>query len=368
MLDWIVLGLFPSLPLGITVYNLASWRPAHAQGLSRLVTRASALVPVRNEEAVVERCVEALLAEPFAEVVVCDDRSTDRTPEILASLAARHPRLRVIQGAPLPPGLVGKAHACHQLAAAATGELFVFVDADTVLSPGALGRIVHGVRDADVVTFLPRQEIGGAGEALILPLLHLTYLSWLPLSLIRATRDPRVLAANGQLLAVRRDAYALFGGYGAVATEVVDDMAFCRAAKRAGLRVDFVDGSPIARCRMYRSGGEAWAGFSKNLYEGIGGSPVALAFVLALYLTCFLLPWVALPFAPLPAAVGIAANLTQRALLARRFGHPAWTVPAHVAGVLAFAALAVNSWRWSRRGAIHWRGRTYAARGARGAA
>lgn len=373
MLDWLILALPPTLPLVTTMYNLVTWRRADAEGLQRsgppgVLPRASALVPARNEEAGIARCVEALLAEPFAEVIVCDDRSTDATPAILAAIAARDPRLRVILGAPLPVGMVGKAHACHQLAAAATGDLLVFVDADTILAPGALARVAAVTTDADVVSVLPFQETGSPAEALILPLLHLSYLSWLPLRLVRATKDPRFLAANGQLLAVRRAAYHHFGGYGAVASEVVDDMAFCGAAKRAGLRVDFVDGAEVAACRMYRNGREAWDGFSKNLYEGIGGSGPALIGILVLHTAVFLLPWVALPFAPLPAAVGVAANLTQRGLLAARFRHRAWTVPLHPIGILTLCALALNSWRWSKRGAIVWRGRTYRARHERGAA
>ncbi len=362
MISWFLLALPPTLPLALTLFNLASWRPAAAKPAHAPRTRASALVPARDEERGIARCVQALLAEPFDEVIVCDDRSTDGTPAILAALAAGDPRLRVITGRPLPRGAVGKPHACQQLAAAATGDLLVFVDADTVLAPGALAGIAAAAVDADVVSLLPRQEAGSAAERLVLPLLHLTYLSWLPLPLVRATRDPRFLAANGQLLAVRRDAYARFGGHGAVATEVVDDMALCRAAKRAGLRVDFVDGAAIARCRMYRSGREAWEGFSKNLYEGIGGTPAALVATLALHVTCFLLPWLALPFAPAPAAVGVAANLAQRALLAARFGHAPWTVPLHAVGIAWMLALAVNSWAWSRRGVIRWRGRAYRPR------
>lgn len=365
MIAWLLLAAPPLVPLVLTLINLVTWRPATARASP---PRASALVPARNEADGIAACVEALLREPFAEVLVCDDRSTDATPSILAAIAARDPRLRVLSGSPLPPGHVGKAHACHQLAAVATGDLFVFVDADTVLQPGALERIAAATADADVVSLLPFQRTGSAGEALVLPLLHLTYLSWLPLRLVRSVADPRVLAANGQLLAVRREAYARSGGYAAVAAEVVDDMALCRAAKRAGLRVAFVDGACIAVCRMYRSGREAWEGFSKNLYEGIGASLPALLGTLCLYGLCFLLPWLALPFAPLPAAVGVAANLAQRALLARRFRHAPWVVAAHPLGIVTLLALAVNSWRWSRRGTIRWRGRTYAARGQRGLA
>jgi chlorobactene glucosyltransferase len=365
MTAWLLLVAPPLVPLVITAINLATWRPATTRAPP---LRASALVPARNEEGGIAACVEALLRQPFTEIIVCDDRSTDTTPEILAGLAAREPRLRVLQGVPLPAGRVGKAHACHQLASAASGDLLVFVDADTILQPHALERVSAAVADADVVSFLPLQQTGSAGEGLVVPLLHLTYTSWLPLRLVRALSDPRILAANGQIVAVRREAYARFGGYGSVASEVVDDMAFCRAAKRAGLRVAFVDGACIATCRMYRSGREAWEGFSKNLYEGIGASAGALALTLALYATCFLLPWFALPFAPIPAAVGVLANLTQRVLLAVRFRHAAWVVPAHPVGVLALLALAVNSWRWSRSGTIRWRGRIYAARGARGGA
>lgn len=359
-MTWL-LALAPLAVLGVTVANLVGWRPIRAEGTS---PRASALVPARDEEATIEACVRSLLAEPFGEVIVCDDGSTDRTGAILAAID--DPRLRVIRGRTLPAGWVGKPHACHQLADAATGELLVFVDADVVLRPGGLSRIGHALR-GEVLSVLPEQVTGSLGEALVLPLLHLTYASFLYLPLVGAVRDPRVLAANGQVLAVRRRAYDTFGGFAAVRAEIVDDLALCRAAKAAGLRVDFVDGAAVARCRMYRSGADAWAGFSKNLLEGVGSTGGLVAAV-GLYVACFLLPWLALPLAPAPAAVGVAANLVQRALLARRFGHRPVAVLLHPLSIVAFVAIAARSWAWTRAGAIRWRGRTYAARSARRAA
>jgi chlorobactene glucosyltransferase len=356
-MSWL-LALLPLVPLGMTVANLAAWRPIRRPGP---VPRASALVPARDEEETIEACVLTLLAEPFAEVVVYDDGSTDRTSEILASFT--DPRVRVLRGGPLPPGWVGKPHACARLAEAATGELLVFVDADVRLRPGALS-LIAGARQGDVLSVLPEQRIGSFGEALILPLLHLTYTSFLFLPLVGRTRDPRVLAANGQVLAVTRAAHDAIGGFSAVRAEVVDDMAFCRAAKAAGLRVDFVDGSAAAVCRMYRSGADAWAGFSKNLLEGVG-SVAGLSAVVTLYAACFLLPWVLLPVAPLPALVGIGANLVQRGLLAWRFGHPPAIVLLHPVSIVAFVAIAVRSWWWSRAHTIRWRGRVYAARAVR---
>src|SRR5690606_21452552 len=105
-------------------------------------------------------------------------------------------------------------------------------------------------------------------ERLVLPLLPLTYLAWLPLRLVEVGTDARTVAANGQLLLVNRGDYRELGGFEAVKNEIVDDVAFCRHAKRSGRRVVFADGTLMARCRMYDGFQETISGFSKNLYEG----------------------------------------------------------------------------------------------------
>lgn len=353
---WLLFAALPALPLSITLLNLVTWRGPRQEGSARV----SALVPARNEASNIEACLQALLAEPVTEVIVYDDGSTDETPAILARLAAGNPRLRVHRGVPLPEGWVGKTHACHRLSEHATGDVLLFVDADTVLLPGAVSALLSV--DADVLTAFPAQRTRSLGEALVVSLLHLTYLSWLPLALISRTRDPRVLAANGQVLMVKRAAYTRIGGHRAIAGDVVDDMALCAAAKRASLRVDFVPGERLASCRMYDSGRAAIMGFSKNLYPGLG-SPLLAAFVALLYFACFVLPWLALPIAPAAAAAGITANLLQRALIALRFRLPASTVAGHLPSAIAFFVILAISARWSMAGTLFWKGRTYGISG-----
>lgn len=359
----------PCLPLAMSLLNVATWSRGRVG--AHFAGEVSVLVPARNEESNIEACLRAIAASthPIAEIIVYDDQSSDRTGEIVDALELDG--VVKVTGVGVPAGWVGKPHACHQLARRARGDLLLFVDADTRLRPEAIERIVSLLEDegAGVVTAVPHQQMRSWGERLLIPLLVLTYTSWFPLAWVAKSRDPRFLAANGQLLAVRRDTFDRVGGFEAVAQEIVDDVAFCRHAKTRGERVVFADGTHIASCRMYRSFGALWKGFSKNIYEGIGGTLLALLITVVLYAGVFVVPYVALVAALagasallVPAAIGVTANTLLRGLLVARYRHPATGILLHPFAVVGLLAMAVNSFRWSRRGRLEWAGRSYAAR------
>lgn len=375
---WWLPVMMAAMATGNTALNLLTW-PRGRPSPPGVAPTISILIPARNEAVNIEASVRAAAASRPAplEIIVCDDNSADGTGEILTRLSAELPSLRVIQGRPLTPGWVGKPHACSQLAEAARGELLLFIDADVRLAPDGVGRVLQLMTayDAQVITAVPRQRTGSPMEELILPLLHLTYTAWLPLALIHSSPDPAFLAANGQILAFRRESYRWIGGFEAVRCEVVDDMAICRNAKRAGLKVVFADGGELAECRMYRSAEQVWKGFSKNLYEGIGAHPAALLGVLGLYFLAFVAPYLSLGLGLLgveaalaPGLVGVGLNLVLRAALAWRFEHSARSAVAQPVAVLALLGLAINSYRWSAKGTIEWAGRVYPRRSLRGAA
>ena len=377
------------LTLALVVFNAVFWtrgRPL-SEAASAAPGGVSVLIPARDEVANIERCVRAADAArgPITEIVVYDDDSTDGTGEVLAALQAELPRLRVIHGDGLPAGWVGKPYALHRLSVAARSEVLLNIDADVTLRAEGLLRMlsllgspdqVPGGLDAALVTAVPRQRTGSLVERSMIPLLHLSYVAWLPMPLIHRTRDPRVLAANGQLLLVRRSALDAVGGWAGVRAALVDDMALCREMKRSGRRVVFADGDRMADCRMYTDGPSLWRGFSKNFYEGIGGHPLGLIMVMALHLLIFVAPYVALPIAALrgdtplmaAAAIGVAANVMLRLIMAARHGHSLFSVLVHPLAVLAMMGVLLDSYRCSRRGDIRWRGRSYAARAQREAA
>ena len=384
-----LLALPALIPLGLVAFNAAFWTRGRAlpEAAAAAPDGISVLIPARDEVANIERCVRSVDAAhgPITEIIVYDDGSTDGTDTVLARLEAELPRLRVITGDTLPVGWVGKPYALQRLSALAGSDVMLNIDADVTLHTDGVLRMlslfgtaeqVTGGLGAAVVTAVPRQRTGSFVERMMLPLLHLSYVAWLPMPLIYRIRDPRVLAANGQLLLVRRSALDAVGGWAGVRAALVDDMALCREMKRSGRRVVFADGDRMADCRMYTDGPSLWRGFSKNFYEGIGGHPLGLIMVMALHLLIFVAPYVALPIAALrgdtplmaAAAIGVAANVMLRLIMAARHGHSLFSVLVHPLAVLAMMGVLLDSYRCSRRGDIRWRGRSYAARAQREAA
>jgi len=370
-----VIALLVALPplgvLAMVLLNLAVWPRGRPEGAEGSNAALSVLIPARDEEVNIAAALRSVISGSarFLEVLVYDDGSGDGTAREVERVAAEEPRVRLIRGGPLPAGWVGKVHACHRLAAEARGDVLCYLDADVRITGDGLARLLSVMEacEADLVSVAPRQEMRSAGERLLLPFLLLTYLAWLPLPLVWRSRDPRFLVANGQLLAVRREALHRAGGWAAVRGAVVDDLALARRVKESGGRVVFADGSRMASCRMYRGLGEVWNGFSKNVFAGLGARPALLVVAVTGSFLAFLAPWIALPLAIAAGApavagaamLGIGANGLMRAVLAVRYGHPPVGVLLHPLGAALAIAIALNSYRWHRAGAVVWRGRSY---------
>ncbi len=296
------LVVFQSVLLLIALGNTWALRRAARHGAPSRWPKVSVLVPARDEEAHIARCVRSLLAQDYSdfEVLVLDDQSSDETGPILARMASSEGRLRVLSGQPLPPGWLGKNWACHQLAAQASGELLYFTDADTIHQPQALRAAVAVMEEerADLLTGFPRQVVRTWGERLIVPFFSWACYCFLPLSLAYRLRAPALSCAIGQLLVFRRSAYQAIGGHSAIRASIVEDLQLAKRIKAAGHRWRMFDATRLVSCRMYRSGSEARAGLSKNLFA-------AFEFRLLPYLYAWL--WLAVMFLEPPLVLGLGA-------------------------------------------------------------
>jgi GT2 family glycosyltransferase len=325
----------------------------------------SAIVPARNEAATIARAVRALAAQPeITEIIVANDQSTDATGEILAALAGELPQLRVIEIDELPPGWVGKNHACARAAAEARGAWLLFTDADAELLAGAVARAVSdaAAAGAALVSYSPEQETGGFWERALVPFVFTRLASRYPYA---AVCDPEteIAAANGQFLMMRREAYLVLGGHASVAGEILEDVALARRAKQSGLRLHFAPGAGIARTRMYAGFREMWEGWTKNLYPLVGGTRGALVRELVA-----VVPWIPLvmlalglvhPVFALLGGLLLAGRHAAYAAMLRRNRMPRSRIVYYLPAVLLYGAALAASARRYRRGRVAWKGREY---------
>jgi chlorobactene glucosyltransferase len=335
------------------------------------------LLPARNEEAVIERALESIQQQdyPAFEVVVLDDNSSDRTGALAGERARDDRRIRLLRGEELAHGWVGKAFACHQLAREAKGDLLLYVDADTVLAPGAVSGGVEELHrsSADLLTVIPRQRMDSFWEKVLIPLLHFSTFCYLPMPLVSRTRSPRLAMANGQYMLFRRDAYERIGGHESVRGAIVEDVWLARRVKAEGLRLAIRYGGRLVGCRMYSSFREIWAGFSKNLFPGLGYSVPMVTGVILFSVLTSVLPFALLAQHLLLGEVGtgvgpivagqVGGILLIRLLLSLRFDMELWPILLHPLAMLVFIAIAVNSAFWVLAGkGSRWKGRLYGLR------
>ena len=348
--------------LAVALYNLRTAPRLERAGEPISLPSVSILVPARDEEENLRRTLPLLLAQsyPRLEVLVLDDRSADGTADVARSIAFPTARLRVMRGTEPPSGWVGKNWACHQLAAAATGDVLVFCDADVDAAPSAVRRSVAALQAelADALTALPGQRLDGWVQAAVVPVVaQLPVLAMLPIRLVPRVRSPSLSMANGQWLAFTRAAYEACGGHAGVRGEVLEDVALGRRVKVAGGRLVVCVAPSLLTVRMYGTAASLREGFRKNLYPLLGGRRLPFTLLLALLTIAWLYP-------ALGALRGSAGALVPLALLAALrvagmilFGHGWRTAMLHPVGVAIAIALGVESWLAHERGRVRWKGR-----------
>jgi Glycosyl transferase family 2 len=329
--------------------------------------RVSIIAPALNEQRHLEAAVRSLLAQdyPELELVLIDDRSTDATPQILARLAATHPRLRCVTVRELPPGWLGKNHANWLGAQAASGELLLFTDADVVMAPDAVDRAVACLERGrwDHLAVAPRVVLPGA------VLSQFTLYFGILFSLYArpwSARNPRSRAhvGIGAFNLVRRDAYFACGGHERIRMRPDDDIKLGKLLKHSGCRQDFLNGNGAITVEWYDSWREVHNGLMKNLFAGSGYSVAATIAGALAQLALLAGPVLALPFG---GAAARALNLGSCALLlalgaicAPQLGTRRW------GGVWLPAFALFGTWLMWRsmlrallRGGIDWRGTRY---------
>ena len=386
---WMVAALAVSgFALLLASINLAAFRPAPVSKDAEGSWTVTVCIPARDEESNLEACVRSVLAaadrDPGSttKVMVYDDGSTDRTPEILERLVREDERVIAAVVSGLPDGWNGKQHACDAMGRQADTDWVLFTDADVRFEPDSLRRTRAAQaaqsspgRPIELLSAFPRERTGTISESLVVPLIHVILLSYLPFRRMRRTLDPAASAACGQFILCRRSTWSEVGGHASIRASMHDGVRLPRVFRRGGHATDVFDGADIVSCRMYHGFRETWRGFTKNAYEGLG-SPILLVLLTVLHLGGHVAPWVVASIAMLGwtgvidfqtsaipamattlAAAAIVAQLVLRARLASRFGQSWLSAALHPFGLILLTAIQWWSLRLHLAGRRAWRGR-----------
>lgn len=327
----------------------------------------SVIVAARDEERHIESAVTSLLAQsyPDYEVIVVDDRSSDRTAHVLASLEGRDARLSVVTIRDLPPGWLGKNHAMHVAAQRARGELLLFTDADVILRPLALSRAVRLLRveGAAHLTMAPELVMPSATLALVVNYGFMWGFFW---ARPWKTRDPRSSASLGigAFNLVRASAYGVIGGHSRIKLRPDDDLMLGKLLKRSGHKQLVASASGEMSIEWYRSLGEFARGLRKNTFAALQYSVfLTIGLVTANLALCV---W---PFAAVFTSVGVERSLYVIAVAAQLVAYvrqaiaqrakPWLAVLYPVAAFITVVIVTAAVLRTVRRRGIEWRGTFY---------
>ena len=237
---------------------LGRLRPCGAPGEPDSPRTVSIIIPARNEDHNLPTLLRSLASQPVNphEIIVVDDGSTDRTAEVAREFGAR-----VIHSQPLPDGWRGKAWACHQGAQFATGDLLLFLDADTWFEPDGLARVLSRY----------------SGGAFSVGPYHTVRKTYEDLSLffnfnMTVGTVPRGLF--GQMLLVDRGSYRCVGGHETVKGRILENFWLARQFRAAGIPVRSGTGRGTFSFRMYPNGlQELIEGWTKGFASGAGQTP-----------------------------------------------------------------------------------------------
>jgi glycosyltransferase involved in cell wall biosynthesis len=290
-------------------------RPATPNGEPRV----SIIVPARNEEDQIRETLTRLLALDYSnyEVIAVNDRSTDRSGEFMAQIAAKpeaRGKLKVIQISELPPGWLGKTHAMWTAGKQAVGDWLLFTDADVLFKPETLRRAIaySEAEKADHVVLLPLMIMKLPGERMMMAFFQTLFIFGHRPWKVADPKAPDHLGV-GAFNLVRHSVYDAVGTYQALRMEVLDDMKLGKVVKNAGFAPRVVFGEDLISLRWAQGAFGIVDNLTKNFFALLSfqwwrtvGSVVGVGF---LNLGPFLGVWLARGWLQVPYAIALGSIL-----------------------------------------------------------
>ena len=350
--------------------------------------RVSIIVPARNEEHTIEPALRTLLSLDYDnyEVIAVNDRSTDRTGEIMERIrqdrisqnphfsqnqremahpTSTIPILRVIHHTELPAGWLGKTHAMWTAANQATGDWLLFTDADVLFKPESLRRALAyaEAEPADHVVLFPQMIMMRPGEYMMIAFFQTMFMfGHRPWKVADPSTNDHM--GVGAFNLIRRRVYDAVGTYEALRMEVLDDMKLGKIVKNSGFAQRNVFGGDLISIRWAHGALGIVNNLTKNFFAVLSFQwwrTLLSAFGLAfLNFGPFLGVWLAHGWARIPYAVALGSMFAIYIGMSRRSAVPAYYFLLHPVSTTLFIYTLLRSMvltLWND--GIVWRGTKY---------
>ncbi len=331
-------------------------------GEGKLVSSASGeqisiIIPARNEESNLPKLLGSLAMQSVRpkEIIVVDDASTDRTTEV-----ARQNGAQVLASQPLPDGWRGKTWACHQGAQAASGQILLFLDADTWFEPDGLARVLAEFQASGggALSVAPHHVVRAFHEQFS-AIFNLVMLAGTGAFTVLGDRYPQ-RGLLGQFLLIERSAYQKVGGHKVVKGRILENFWLSKELRAANVPLRCRSGRGVFLIRMYPDGWRQLVdGWTKGFASGAGQTPLPILLLIIAWLGgLFFAPiGIFTQGSPLLWLVVYGLCAAQAAWLLRRAGTFHWSAAVfYPVLVLFFFTVFARSVLRSGK-AVNWKGR-----------
>lgn len=339
--------------------------------------KVSVILPARNEEGFIDKCLNSLIDQDYEnyEIIAIDDRSDDKTGEIIRNISQNNPKVKYVLAAPKPEKWMGKNWACVEGFKKATGELLLFTDADTTHSQNTISLSVSHLLSysLDALTVIPKMLCLDIWTKITLPVLS-TFLHTRFSALRVNDASKKTGYFFGSFFIITRDTYEKVGTHEGVKSEVVEDGALGKKVKESGFRMKMVRGEHLVKAVWARDLSTLWHGLKRvmtPLYLQTSSIAVGI-FVAVLFLLFMPFPILAysaifeplsLSFTVLFAVSLIAAGLVYLASImdaTKGLGLSAkYALCSPLGSSIIVGGFASGILNAKSNKAVTWRGRTY---------
>jgi glycosyltransferase involved in cell wall biosynthesis len=274
----IVCGIITLYWLGVTLKCIVSQKridwlsPSSAtfDGIKKI----SVIIPARNEDKDIAASLASVLRQDGIEleVIVVNDHSSDRTGQIVDEMSQSDSRVKVIHNPPLKQGWLGKCNAMQHGAAQATGDFFLFADADIIHAQDCFATVLHTMQQEnyDFISLFPLFDNQSFWENVNVPIY---FFGLAKLLAMPGLDDPNSsnAVASGALMLIKAEVFEDIGGFNAVKTEMLDDVGLARLLKKHNYRVGYRLAPDCLQVRLFKSNRDAFWGTTKNILVAVEG-------------------------------------------------------------------------------------------------